>query len=124
MPWIAPRLYSKTNPVSLAFSFSLILSLNYFHRARSNFRLNLTNLVGLFEREKDFTANSLLLSISFFNFRCFLLVNVLSSFVSVALAFGDESYHSAEPHCRSTPVLEIREEVFRRAFSPAEGPLR
>jgi len=94
---------------------SLILSLNYFQRTRSNFRSNLTNLVGLFEREKDFTANSLTLSISFCNFRCFLLTGVSSSSFSVALVLGDESYHSVGGLGESTGVLEICEEVFGRS---------
>jgi hypothetical protein len=72
IPWLAPRLYNQSNPVSLAFSLS-ILSLNYFHRTMvSDSRQSPTTSLVVFECEKDFTAFLITLSIRFCNFRCFL----------------------------------------------------
>jgi hypothetical protein len=61
--------------------------------------------VGCFEREKDFTAYLTFLSIGFCNFHRFLPFDCLSPFVSVALALGDEGYHTKSPHMGQLPFL-------------------
>jgi hypothetical protein len=61
----------------------------------------------LLEREKDFTAFFTFLSIGFCDFHRFSPSDRLPPSVSVALAFGDEGYHTKSPKQRQQPSYKI-----------------
>ena len=97
IPWLAPRLYNQSNPVSLAFSFSLS---KFFHCHRTTApgqcRKPPTIKVG-FEREKDLTVTSPVLSTTSF---CFLAE---SRFISAASSPVSHPDRSGERHLSKYP---------------------